>query len=133
MHLRSPKKNVELLKYLNIDAVSLANNHIFDYGKKGMDETIKTLKDNGIEYFGIDKKFLLKEIQGERISISGFCCYSTYGTGYIKNNNHKGINPLTFDAIREQILLDKKTKLLVFFHFIGGSNIQITLTLNTLA
>ena len=123
MHLRSPRKNVELLKYLNIDAVSLANNHIFDYGKKGMNETIKTLEDNGIEYIGIDKKFLLKEIQGERISISGFCCYSTNGAGYITNNNHKGINPLTFDAIREQILLDKKA---LFFHFIGARTTDAT-------
>lgn len=48
-----------------------------------MNETIKTLEDNGIEYFGIDKKFLLKEIQGEKFFISGFCCYSTNGVRYI--------------------------------------------------
>jgi len=120
IHLRSSRKNIELLKYLNIDAVSLANNHIFDYGKKGLHETIKTLENNGIEYFGIDKKFLLKEIQGEKISISGFCCYSTNGAGYIKNNNHKGINPLTFDAIRKQILLDKKNQAFSIFSFHWG-------------
>jgi len=62
MHLRSATENVELLKHLNINAVSLANNHIFDFGKKGMNETIKTLEDNRIERVEVDKKYLVKEI-----------------------------------------------------------------------
>ena len=33
-------------------AVTLANNHILDYGKQGFENTINTLKDKGIKYIG---------------------------------------------------------------------------------
>ncbi|MEI7741322.1 MAG: CapA family protein [bacterium] len=40
------------LKWLGIDAVSLANNHILDMGKKGFTDTQKTLEDNEVYFFG---------------------------------------------------------------------------------
>ena len=62
MHLKSPTVNVELLKFLHIDAVSLANNHSYDFGKKGLIETISTLDDSGIEWFGVNGVYLNKKI-----------------------------------------------------------------------
>jgi len=120
MHLRSAPKNVELLKDLNINAVSLANNHIFDFGKKGMNETIKILEDNGIEWFGVDKKYLLKEIKDEKVSFSGFCCYSTNGAGYRKKKGIRGVNPLTSESIIEQIHSDEKNNAYSIFSFHWG-------------
>lgn len=107
MHLRSSEENVKLLKYLNIDAVSLANNHMFDFGKSGLEDTIKTLEKNDIDWFGIHKKDIFKEINGEKISISGFACYSTNGSGYRPNRGSNGVNPLTYEAILEQLERDK--------------------------
>lgn len=107
MHLKTPTANVELLKYLHIDAVSLANNHLYDFGRKGLIETIKTLDSNGIEWFGVNDKYLIKDINGEIISISGFCCYSTNGTGYINKKKKEGINLLTYDNIMKQLDIDK--------------------------
>lgn len=42
----------DLLKSLNITAVSLANNHSADFGSKGFLETKKNLDERGIQYFG---------------------------------------------------------------------------------
>lgn len=39
-----------------VDIVSLANNHILDYGEKGLNDTIKHLENNHIEYIGIDNE-----------------------------------------------------------------------------
>ena len=120
MHLKTPTVNVELLKYLHIDAVSLANNHSYDFGKKGLFETMKTLDNNGIEWFGVNSKHLIKEINGEKISISGFCCYSTNGTGYIKKNKNEGINPLTYDNVVTQLGIDRDNKAFSIFSFHWG-------------
>lgn len=79
MHLRSPRKNVEVLKYLGIDAVSIANNHTYDFGKKGFAETIETLEQNEIDWFGAYDKDLEIRQNGEAINLSGFCCASTNG------------------------------------------------------
>jgi len=107
MHLRSPVINVEILKYLNIDAVSLANNHLFDFGKSGLKDSIETLEKNNIEWFGGNKKSMIKDIKGEKISFSGFACYSTNGSGYRRNSSQVGINPLTYESISEQLERDE--------------------------
>ncbi len=108
MHLRSNSVNVELLKYLNINAVSLANNHTYDFGRKGLDDTIKILEENNIEYFGVDGKDILKE----GVRIHGYCCYSTNAVGYSKKNFKSGINTLFYDAVVNEVKKDKENGLL---------------------
>jgi len=103
MHLRSSPVNVELLKFLNISAVSLANNHTYDFGRKGLDDTIKTLKENEIDYFGVDGR----EIVMEGFKVHGFCCYSTNAVGYSKVNNSKGIHTLRYKDVIKKVESDK--------------------------
>lgn len=43
---------VEVLKRLNTVGVTLSNNHIMDFGSKGLSETIKILEENNIQYCG---------------------------------------------------------------------------------
>ncbi|HHD10904.1 MAG TPA: CapA family protein [Deltaproteobacteria bacterium] len=43
---------VEVLKEGSIDVVTLANNHIMDYGIKGLEDTIRVLRVNGIGHVG---------------------------------------------------------------------------------
>lgn len=52
---RAPKKNVKILKQLGVDAVSLANNHTYDYGKTAFFDTMSVLKRAGIKYTGAGK------------------------------------------------------------------------------
>src|SRR5690554_6736270 len=120
MHLRSPLLNVELLKYLNIHAVSLANNHIYDYGKKGLMDTISCLENHGIEWFGANSKKLVKSFNGNNVCFSGFCCYSTNGAGYIEKRKSSGINTLSWENVKSQIEKDKKNELLSIFSFHWG-------------
>ena len=120
IHLKTPTVNVELLKYLHIDAVSLANNHSYDFGKKGLKDTIKVLDNNGIEWFGANSKYLLKEIDGEKVCFSGFCCYSTNGIGYIETVKNEGINPLTYDNIMNQLDIDRENEAFSIMSFHWG-------------
>lgn len=69
--------NVELLKQLHIDAVTLANNHMFDYGKEGYETTKKVLIENGINFFGTEGKGLDVDMLGNSLRFEGFCCYSS--------------------------------------------------------
>lgn len=51
-HFRSDAKNVDVLKAVHIDAVSLANNHILDFEYEGMSHTMNNLDEAGIHYAG---------------------------------------------------------------------------------
>jgi hypothetical protein len=50
---RMPTQYGRVLKDAGFNLLSLANNHITDFDKKGYESTIKTLGDNGIHYAGL--------------------------------------------------------------------------------
>ena len=55
-YIYSDVENIKILKSLHIKAVSLANNHMFDFGKEGYEVTKRLLNENGIEWFGTEGK-----------------------------------------------------------------------------
>ncbi len=61
--LKSPPGIAKALYRANIRAVTLANNHILDYGIDAMKETMLNLKNNHVQYFGagMNKKEALQE------------------------------------------------------------------------
>jgi poly-gamma-glutamate capsule biosynthesis protein CapA/YwtB (metallophosphatase superfamily) len=79
-HLRMSEDTVmPYLKQLKADAVTLANNHILDYGAKGLHDTFGSLKQNNIDYVGAGNHLkgaaqpLTLEKDGMRIAILNFC------------------------------------------------------------
>lgn len=48
----APTQNTAILQKLGVDAVSLANNHVFDYGETAFLDTLSSLKQAGIKYVG---------------------------------------------------------------------------------
>ncbi len=121
LHLRSSLRSIELLNFLNVSAVSLANNHIYDYGAKGLEDTIDILTENNIDYYGIKDKQLTIEDKGNKISIGGYCCYSSNPSFC----HEKGVNPLTPQNIAKKIKSnhDKGFFNLISLHW-GDENIH---------
>lgn len=95
IHLKSSSKVIEILKYLNVGLVCLANNHICDFGKKGMNDTISLLERESINYFGVNNKTYSYDNGNNQLIFGGFCCYSTNGTNYIGKISKSGVNTLT--------------------------------------
>lgn len=50
--IKAPPETIAGIKALGIDCLSLANNHVIDYGDKGYQDTCDTLKDQNIAFFG---------------------------------------------------------------------------------
>lgn len=61
----------EVLKQGGIEAVNLANNHMFDYLDQGYWDTVSNLSAADIGYFGFDHKYIT-EVKGIRIGMLGF-------------------------------------------------------------
>ena len=53
VHHRGSLRGIEGLKYARFDIVQLANNHISDYGDEGIQNTVKALRDAGIDFVGL--------------------------------------------------------------------------------
>ena len=77
--LKGPFGTVEVLKKIGVTDCALSNNHIFDYGKAGLKDTISELEKNGIGYTGIGeneidaRRDMVIEFGGKKISIVNAC------------------------------------------------------------
>ncbi|UJS24296.1 CapA family protein [Thiothrix winogradskyi] len=98
--IRSYPENIEILKYLKINIVNLANNHMFDYGEIAFNKTIKTLEENGIDYFGVNNKPLLLN---NAIALHGYCSYNTNPSGVSLQDNNS-VTALNIKEISKNIL-----------------------------
>ncbi|AWK50528.1 capsule biosynthesis protein CapA [Clostridium beijerinckii] len=70
-NFKGPKEYVNILTNASVDGVTIANNHIYDYGKQGINDTINTLKENNIDICGEGYQ-ILKEIQGVKFGFLGY-------------------------------------------------------------
>lgn len=59
------------LEYTGIDIVNLANNHINNYGQKGIDETISLLRTKNILTAGLGN-IAVKDVGGVKVALVGF-------------------------------------------------------------
>jgi len=74
---RANPSRVSVLQEMGVDIVTLANNHVYDYGKQALLDTFSTLEEADIEYFGAGENLaeamapVYYEIDGKRIAFVG--------------------------------------------------------------
>jgi len=122
VHLKTSETMVDVLQYLHVGAVCLANNHICDFGLRGLKDTIDCLKNAGIPYYGINGKSLLLPVADENISLHGYCCFSANGAHYLtkRNSSKKGVNALTKTLVEHDLAEDKQNGHLSVLSFHWG-------------
>ena len=98
----SDVENVRTLKQLHIDAVCLANNHMFDFGSEGYETTKKVLKENCIDFFGTEGKELRIERDGCVLVFNGYCCYTSGPLKCVPFGEY-GVNAYNLRTVEERI------------------------------
>lgn len=89
----APPRNVEGLVKYNFKVVTLANNHAFDQGVKGIQFTKKFMADNGILAFGTGQTLedawtpQIMTVKGLKIGFVG-ASYASYNDGGIAKNTY---------------------------------------------
>lgn len=99
IHIKSPAINTRLLQYLGVSAVSLANNHTFDYGHQGHRSTLEALDAAGIRHFGTQGRQLALEKNREKLLLGGYCCLSAHPS----KANKRGVNTLNLPSFERFI------------------------------
>lgn len=88
-------------------AVCLANNHIMDYGEEGFLDTIRSLNESGIAYFGagyLDSNCnnpVVIKVSGLSIALMGYVCPST--SPVFAENSQPGVMPIKLAQILQDI------------------------------
>lgn len=120
--LKAPKQSINMYSKLNMTCLSMANNHIMDYGYKGFEDTTELLRRAGIKYSGAGnnleeaKRPTIFEISDKKVGL--YSCAEYEFT--IATEKSAGANP--FDALNILDDIEKLKKevdyLIVFYH--GG-------------
>lgn len=77
---RSPPEYAELFSDVGFDVFNVANNHARDFGMVGFNDTMKNLKNAGIETLGHKNQILFLEKNNNKIAMIGFAPYEFYNS-----------------------------------------------------
>lgn len=95
-NLKCTPKAVDAIKYAGFNCVTLANNHFYDYGETGVQDTLNVLEKSEIDYVGgglnlqMASKIHYKKLNGEILGIIN-CCEHEFS---IATETTGGANPL---------------------------------------
>ncbi|NOS84278.1 MAG: CapA family protein [Ignavibacteria bacterium] len=133
LHWSDPVNTAKYLRKYNIKNICLGNNHVFDQGIAGFAETVTTLKNAGMNYFGAGKnsveavKPLIIDENGMKVVVfGGFEYHASYDTLYnfYSDSIKAGVNILDTIKLNEQISLYRKNfpaaRIIIYPHW--GSN-----------
>ncbi len=104
-HFKGPSEFAKILTSSSIEGVTISNNHIYDYGQQGFNDTIRTLENNKVDITG-EGYVIEKEIKGIKFAFLG---YQAWDNGQkIKDKISKDIKTLK----------DKGTQIIIpYFHW----------------
>ncbi len=119
---RSDPRSVDGLNFGGIDVVSLANNHIWDYGREAFADTMKHLNNGGIDYIGAGSyehvhQGVVKEIKNTKI---GFLAYTNLAPrGTAATPQSAGVGFIDTDQLAQDIknLKMRSDIVIISFHF----------------
>jgi hypothetical protein len=72
---RAPPSNAAALHRAGVDVVNLANNHAFDFGAIGEQQTISALRDHDVAETGRPGEITVLKVPGARVAFVGFSAY----------------------------------------------------------
>ena len=111
-NIKTNKNAAVLLKQANFKLVTTANNHILDYGEKGIKDTLSVLESLGISYVGSGKNlheaglpFILEQSE-MKIGILNFAENEFNSAGYSSYGSNP-VNPISnyyaIKRLKEQV------------------------------
>ncbi len=120
--LRGYEQDLDILKKAGIHALSLANNHILDYGEEALFDTIDSAQKRGFVVFGAGKNTVAAKkpvyfnVRGWTIGALGFC-EEEFNSAYESSSGANLFDPYeSFDDIRTA--KENCDFLIIFYH--GG-------------
>lgn len=107
-------EDLNKLRQLSFDIVSLANNHFFDLGLDGARHTIQMLDELGIKHIGAGNNIqeasapVVKEVGNKKIAFLAFCDWQNTGWCPFASDTDPGVNPMCDDYVVSEIKKYKK-------------------------
>ena len=98
VRMRAPPERAEDLHHLGVDCVTIANNHMLDYGPDALLDTLDILRSEGIPFVGagrdIEEASCPLVLEAKGIHVAFLACAATLPLGSSAGEDRPGVNPL---------------------------------------
>ena len=133
MIFRTDPKSIEGLKLAGFNILNIANNHIMNFGRSGLESTIKNLDENNISHIGagIGKeeiyKPVIKDIKGTKFAFLGF----TYNSDQRRSPDGRiyGVANMEIEKMKENVGKAKLKNDIVIVSMHAGTEYKISSSL----
>ena len=125
-HFRAPATAYAAVRAAGVDAVSLANNHVLDYGQVGLSDTLDNATAAGMPVFGAGRDARaayapwITTVRGTRVAVLGLSQITTLASTWGARDDRAGV-ALSFDAdrVRAAVALARSQAdvVIVFMHW----------------
>ncbi|MFG2055348.1 CapA family protein [Micromonospora sp. NPDC048930] len=72
---RAPPEYAAHLKDAGFELLNQANNHGYDYGPRGYENTQRALEEHGLQHTGAPDQITVVEVEGVKVAVAGFSSY----------------------------------------------------------
>lgn len=123
-HVFQAKESITFLKKAGFNILSLANNHIYDYGDVALSATIGEIRKNNLEYIGaglsFDEAYNVKVIEKNGIKIGLIsACEAEFGS-FMEREKRGGYAWINHSIIETNIRKLKKIRILLYLLLMPG-------------
>ena len=124
---RADPKTIQGLNFAGIDIVSIANNHMWDYGREAFLDTMTNLAKAGIDFVGGGHNFeeahrpVIKDVKGTKVA---FLAYTEFLQNVVAGKNSAGITNWNMEQIKKDIMVANQEGDLVVVSFHWGDEYQ---------
>ncbi|WP_199737078.1 MULTISPECIES: CapA family protein [Micromonospora] len=125
-HFRAPKTAFAALRAAGVDAVSIANNHILDYGRQGLSDTLDAAREARYPVFGAGRDTdaayapWLTTVRGLRIAVLGMSQVHDLAGSWRATDTRSGV-AMAFDPARAAAAVrsarEQADLVIVFMHW----------------
>lgn len=102
-HFRAPESAFAALRSAGVDAVTLANNHVLDYGQVGFADTLAAAERAEFPYFGVGRDAtaahapLIADVKGVKVAFLGFSQVHDLASTWAATDKRPGL-AMAFDV-----------------------------------
>ena len=107
-----PVGSINGLQYAGFDVVNLANNHIWDYGRTAALDTMRYLRDAGIDYIGFGRDYdeantpVIKQVGNAKVAFLG---YTEFYSERLWADEKLGLSEFKTDEIAKRVAKIKES------------------------
>ena len=139
LKLSASQEAIQMAAEAGIDAVSLANDHVGDYGREGVRHTIEAMQEYGMEYAGAgaerEEAGAYRLLEADGLTVGFVACTQVAPDQFAATKDGYGVCPTSYTNLYENVFAASTNSdfVVVYVHWGNENDLTVTETQRKIA